>query len=363
MDAFAPQQASDIREVSPESASRFVVPQESASLVPEQSLASSELRSLYESTQIAAVLLDGSMRIRAYTPAATTIFHLTPGDRGRPLREIAYRLSDIDLPADVRRVLEERKAFERPVRMQDGKIVYLMRIAPCRIADAEEGVSIAFVNVSSVVAVEEQQRILVAELNHRVRNMLQVVIGLANQTVHRSEDLQQFSKAFFGRMQALGRAYELLSRDGWQKVPIGELVRTQLAPFASEGNRYESRGEPCVLTANAALSLGLVLYELATNATKYGALSVPAGRVEIEWQLVGAEDARREFILRWKEIGGPVVKPPTRQGFGSELVQRQLKYELNGTAEMAFNEDGLTVTLAVPAEEAVETVAGQRGGW
>jgi len=363
MDAIAPEQGMEtLSDRPPENESRLIAQRESAAPVDEQPPFAPVLHRLYESAQIAAVLLDRSMRIRAYTPHATAIFDLTRSEEGRPIGEIAHRLEDIDLCTEIRRTLGGRRAFERPVRLRDGNVVYLMRIVPCRSESGEDCVSVTFVNVTSVVAVEEQQRILVAELNHRVRNMLQVVIGLANQTVHRSENLQQFSKAFFGRMEALGRAYELLSRDGWHKVPIGELVRTQVAPFASEGSRYTSRGEPCVLTANAALSLGMVMYELATNSTKYGALSVPTGRVEIEWQLTGAEGERQEFIFRWKESGGPVVKPPTRQGFGSELMQRQLKYELNGRAEMIFNEDGLAVTLAVPAEEALEISESPRGG-
>jgi two-component system, chemotaxis family, CheB/CheR fusion protein len=179
-------------------------------------------------------------------------------------------------------------------------------------------------------------------------------MGLANQSIHKSEDLEQFGKSFFGRMQALARAYELLSRDGWHKVPVAELLQTQLTPFATEGGRYSMSGENLVLKSNAALALGLVLYELATNATKYGALSVPMGQINISWGLESTGDQRRNFLLRWKERGGPVVKTPTRHGFGTELMQRQLKYELNGSSAMDFSEEGLVVTLTIPAQEAVE---------
>ena len=199
-----------------------------------------------------------------------------------------------------------------------------------------------------------QERVLIAELNHRVRNMLQVVVGLARQTLHRSESLDQFEKAFFGRMQALARAYELLSRDGWHKVPISDLLDTQLSPFLAEGGRSTSEGERVSLTPNAALSLGLVLYEFATNSTKYGALSVPTGHVHVSWRIDLGSDGEQELVLCWRESGGPAVKSPTRRGFGSELVQRQLKYELNGTATMDFAASGLIITLTIPAREAVE---------
>lgn len=209
-------------------------------------------------------------------------------------------------------------------------------------------------HVEQLVGAEAQQRMLVAELNHRVRNMLQVVMGLASQSVHRSHDLQEFEKAFSGRMQALARAYDLLSRDGWRKVPVPDLVRNQLAPFTADSGRYRTTGDAFTMTANGALSLGLVLYELATNATKYGALSLPTGHVRIEWTLESQRASKPEFVLRWEEIGGPTVESPTRHGFGTELVQRQLKYELNGNADMDFRKEGLVVTMRIPAKEALE---------
>jgi two-component system CheB/CheR fusion protein len=205
------------------------------------------------------------------------------------------------------------------------------------------------------VAAEEQQRLLVAELNHRVRNMLQVVIGLSSQTLRRSSNLEEYEGSFMGRMQALARAYELLSRDGWHSVPIAELLRSQLAPFTGgEGRRYTAQGDDVVLVASAALSIGLVVYELATNATKYGALSVPGGHVDISWQFIGSNGGKPHLVLQWNEHGGPPVKQPTRHGFGSELVQRQLRYELNGQASLDYAESGLRVTMTIPASDAIQ---------
>ncbi len=205
----------------------------------------------------------------------------------------------------------------------------------------------------NLMASEEQQRLLVAELNHRVRNMLQVVIGLAHQTLRRAQSLQDFEQSFMGRILALARAYELLSNERCNNVPMSQLLATQLGPFANEGRRYTGNGEHVVIASSAALSLGLVLYELATNATKYGALSTAEGRVDVSWRLATGEDGRDEFLLLWRESGGPPVHPPDRCGFGTELVQRQLHYELNGTASMDFEPDGLCVTLAIPAQYVV----------
>jgi two-component system CheB/CheR fusion protein len=331
---------------------------ELAAKIEQLDRANGDLRNLFDSTQIATVFLDRFMVIRSYTPAVTSIFNLIPGDRGRPITDIAHQLENVNISDEVRRVLDERKPFERSVRVRDSKRFYLMRVLPYRADDEHiDGALITFVNVSEVVAAEEHQRMLVGELNHRVRNMLQVVIGLANQTLHRSEDLKQFEKSFMGRMQALARAYELVSRDGWHKVHIAELLHTQLGPFATEKGRYTAEGEPLLLSANAALALGLVLYELATNATKFGALTVPTGRIRVSW-ILRQQGEQQVLVFHWMERGGPKVTPPTRHGFGSELVQRQLRYELNGKAAMEFSEAGLEVTVEVPAGGVV--VADQR---
>ncbi len=313
-----------------------------------------DLRNLFESTQIATVFLDRHLIIRSYTPAVTGIFNLIPSDRGRPITDIAHQLEDVDLAHDIRRVLDEHTPLEHPVRLRGGKVFHLMRILPYRTTDdLMDGVLITFVNVTEVVAAEEQQRMLVSELNHRVRNMLQVVIGLANQTLHRSTDMKQFEKSFMGRVQSLARAYELVSRGGWHRVSVAELLDAQLAPFAPEGGRYRAEGEPVLLTASAALAFGLVLYELATNATKYGALSVPSGHIELAWRLKAQDGATPALVFSWRERGGPPVTEPTRRGFGSELLQRQLRYELNGQATMEFLEEGLQVTVEIPASGAV----------
>lgn len=265
---------------------------------------------------------------------------------------------DVDLAHDVRRVLDEQTPIERLVRMRSGKVFHLMRILPYRTADEHtDGVLVTFVNVTDIVAAEEQLRTLVSELNHRVRNMLQVVIGLANQTMSRSTDLQQFEKAFMGRMQSLARAYELLSRGGWREVSVADLLNSQLASFAAEGNRYTVQGEKVMLTANAALALGLVLYELATNATKYGALSVPDGHVDISWRLERKGDKDPVLVFSWRERDGPAVSEPARRGFGTELLQRQLRYELSGNATMDFHQDGLRVMLEIPVRGSVAAVA------
>ena len=199
----------------------------------------------------------------------------------------------------------------------------------------------------------EQQRVLVAELNHRVRNMLQVVIGIANQTLKRSADLKEFEQGFMGRMQALARAYELLSRDGWRRISLPELMRVQLGACVGEESRCSLDGEDIDLPPNAALALGLVVHELATNATKYGAFANKEGRVSVKWELDGTSADTPQLVLHWIERGGPEVFEPQHTGFGAELLRRQLRHELAGDARIEFRQEGLEVTLTLPVRDAI----------
>jgi two-component sensor histidine kinase/chemotaxis methyl-accepting protein methylase len=316
-----------------------------ASKIEELNRANQELRTLCESAQIGSLLLDRCMVVRNYTPSIATIFNLAATDRGRPLTDFAHQIEDVDLLGDIQQVLQRAAPLERAVRLRERKVFHLMRILPYRNASDEiDGVLVTFVNVTNVAMAEEQQRLMVAELNHRVRNMLQVVISLANQTLQRSGDLLVFERAFMGRMQALSRAYQLLSRDSRQSASIKELLQTQLEPFAAE-RRYSALGENFILTPEATVPLALIIYELGTNAIKYGALSVAEGYVDVSWAL----SAGNGLVLNWIERNGPLVKEPTHRGFGSQLLQRQLSYELSGTVAMEFDPGGLRVRIDLPA--------------
>jgi two-component system, chemotaxis family, CheB/CheR fusion protein len=219
---------------------------------------------------------------------------------------------------------------------------------PHPIGDASE-------NAAEALHSAEQHRVLVAELNHRVRNMLQVVIGIANQTLKRSADLQEFERGFMGRMQALASAYELLSREGWRRISLRELMRAQLGAFVGDEPRCSLEGEDIDLSPNAALALGLVFYELATNATKYGAFSRKEGRVSVKWALNAGVGDQPQLMLHWVERGGPPVVEPQHTGFGTDLVRRQLQHELAGDARVEFREEGLEVTLTLPLRGAIES--------
>jgi two-component system CheB/CheR fusion protein len=320
--------------------------------------ANADLRNLFNSTEIATIFLDRTLSIRSFTPAATAIFTLVPGDRGRKLTDFASRLSEINLPAELAVVLANERMTERRVMAPESEIHYLMRILPYRDATgAVDGLVLTFLDVTKVVE-GEVLGTLVDELNHRVRNMLQVVVSVAAHTLRRSETLAEFGTTFSGRIKALARAHELVSLGGWTDVSLQELAMKELRPYAAGTDRIVLRGPAVRLQPKAALPLCMVLHELATNAAKHGALSTDAGIVTLAWELTGEGEAAR-LILRWAETQGPrITAPPERRGFGSQLMERLLKHDLAGSIVFELPPGGLSATLSLPGA----VLAGTRRG-
>jgi two-component system CheB/CheR fusion protein len=186
---------------------------------------------------------------------------------------------------------------------------------------------------------EEQQKLLTKELAHRIKNSMAVIQSIARQTLRDAP--KPVAKAFTGRIQSLAAAHEILIQKGWSDASLKELARLQLA--VAQG-RVGLGGPDVTLPPILATSLGLVLHELLTNATKYGALSVPGGVVELSWNATG-HNGQRRVLLTWKERGGPPVIAPDRQGFGSTLIERSLP---GATVERRFEREGLVCTIDLP---------------
>ena len=322
--------------------------------VEELDHANADVRNLFESTEIATIFLDRHLVIRSFTPAAKGIFDLVATDRGRSLTSFSSHLDNVDFRKDAQQVLDARIPVERRVTAHKGIAHYLMRILPYRtIEDAVDGVVITFFDITKVVE-GELLGTLVDELNHRVRNMLQIVSAIASHTLRRSLTLDEFSATFTGRIKALAVAHELVSRSGWRDVPLLDLIEKELRPYAAGADRVATQGPPVCLKPNAALSLGMILHEMATNAAKHGALSVDIGRVSVNWQREDV-DGEEHLVLRWQESGGPkVTAAPERRGFGSDLMERQLQYDLKGKLHVDFDEAGLRVMIAVPVDVIAE---------
>jgi two-component system CheB/CheR fusion protein len=308
-----------------------------------------DLRNLFDSTKVATVFLDSFLVIRSFTPEIANIYNLIPSDVGRPLTDIVSRLTYMTLRQDVQAVLSTLQPLEKRVQRADDSAHYLMRILPYRTPDSHvDGSLITFVDVTSIVRAEQHQRLLVDELNHRVKNMLTVVISLAKNTVRRATTLEGFQEVFLGRIHALTAAYALLSREGWSPIPLREILAGELQPFTSGDRPNVVLSGPLVLLQpRAALALGMAVHELTTNAAKYGALSVPEGNIEVTWNVEVRADLEW-LVLKWVERNGPPVAPPVHRGFGMTLIERGFAHDVSGEAEVEFAKDGVVATLRAP---------------
>lgn len=198
---------------------------------------------------------------------------------------------------------------------------------------------------------EQQESIrnsLVRELNHRVKNTLANVLSIIALTRRRTKSLDDFADGLDGRIRALSATHDLLTQSEWGATPMRAVLEAELKPYVSQSDAaLEIKGPVVELAPNDALTMGLAIHELATNAAKYGAFSTPNGRVSISWKLVEANLA----MLEWKELGGPPVKAPEGRGFGTELIERVVAHELKHPVKLEFPADGVRCTLSVPVRQ------------
>jgi two-component sensor histidine kinase len=193
---------------------------------------------------------------------------------------------------------------------------------------------------------QEEREILLAELNHRVKNIFAVIRSLAAQG-RGGPEVERYKAVFLARLDALVAAHTLALESRWSSIDLAELVARTLKPYLGERpGAVETGGDPVRLEASRALSVSLVLHELATNAAKYGALSKPEGRVRVTWRLDGDRDPR--VRLAWEERDGPNVSPPEEIGFGTRLIERVFSYELGGDAKLEFRPTGLRLEGWLP---------------
>jgi PAS domain S-box-containing protein len=192
---------------------------------------------------------------------------------------------------------------------------------------------------------EERQRLLINELNHRVKNMLATVQAIAFQTLKGELPLADARQRFEARLMALSRAHSLVTAQNWEGSSLERVVTDATEYLSEDHSRFEIAGDPVWLSPRAALALALAFHELSTNAAKYGALSNETGTVSIGWRTEGGR-----LRIEWKERGGPPVAEPARRGFGSRLIERGLDADLAGSARLAFDPDGLCCTIEASLE-------------
>lgn len=192
---------------------------------------------------------------------------------------------------------------------------------------------------------------LTRELNHRVKNTLANVLSIIALTRRRADGLDDFAESLSARIRALSATHDLLSESDWKNAPIDQIVHSELAPYMEgSDNHVEMSGPEISLAPNDALSLGLAIHELATNAAKYGALSAPYGRIHVRWNRLSPEVAE----LHWREEGGPPVCQPEKRGFGRDLIEKIVAHELRSEVDLQFKPGGVECTLQIPIRHATE---------
>jgi len=226
-----------------------------------------------------------------------------------------------------------------PVHADDGHLLYVVRVVQ---------------DITERKAAERRQKLLIDELNHRVKNTLATVQSLASQTARGAPTPAAFREGFEGRLIALSKAHDQLTVHHWESADLRDLISASLAPYTGAGpERVVLRGEDLVLRPRAVLTLAMTFHELTTNAAKYGALSVPGGCIEIHWQSVqGGGDGRPSMRIDWIEQGGPPATEPLKRGFGSKLIEGSIAAELGGSARLAFEPGGLRCEIVFPLDAA-----------
>jgi PAS domain S-box-containing protein len=326
---------------------------------------------IYEQSPDAMVVVDEICRIERVNLRAEALFgHSRERMLGQPLEML------------VPERLRERHLVHRDEYMKSPKVLPMglhmpifgrradgsefpadIMLSPIKI-DQRQLVLAVVRDITERKRAEAHLQLLMRELNHRAKNMLSLVQAIARQTATCAPE--DFLDTFTERIQALAANQNLLIRNEWQGVNVEDLVHAQLAHFADlVGSRIVVHGPKLRLNAAAAQAIGLALHELATNAGKYGALSTDAGRVDVRWQL-----DHNTFAISWAESGGPAVRRPERQGFGSTVIDSMARQTVGGDVQLDYALPGLVWRLICPPGNAVECLgeaspssgAPQRGG-
>lgn len=212
-------------------------------------------------------------------------------------------------------------------------------------------------DITEQKAAEERQALLMAELDHRVRNILASIQSMASLTGLSAANKEEYARALEGRIAAMARTHGLLTRTRWRGASLERLLRDELEPYAKEGEAVLLDGEvDCMLGPKEAVNFALVVHELATNAAKYGALSAPGGRVRVTWR-VEPGDGNSLLRLEWREEGGPPVEPPKRRGFGSRLVETALAGNDGASVALSFPPEGVRCAITMPLRRLMNSCA------
>jgi PAS domain S-box-containing protein len=291
-----------------------------------------------------------------WTPELAAIFGVEPGTV-KSYADFRDRVH----PDDIERVEADRDAairrrdqlnLEFRIIRSDGEVRWILAMGGALYDEATGKPTRVLGNnldITERKLAEERQRVLVAELDHRVKNALATVSSVVSQTAVRNGSVGNFVAALDGRIRSMATTHELLSTSRWRGVSLKEIIQRELAPYATPNN-VEINGPEIVLRAEAGQAMAMVLHELTTNAAKYGALSTGNGRVSIRWDEQPNGHSRSCLVFEWQEIGGPLVEAPGNPSYGTTTIRDLIPYEFGGTVDLVLALDGVRCRLELPAD-------------
>lgn len=305
------------------------------------------LAAIVDSSDDAIISIDLQGTITSWNKSAERLFGYTFSEAvGKPITMLIPR----DRQGEKRALLEHINRGERidhyeTVRQRkDGILIEIsLTVSPVRNAKGEIiGASKIARDITERKRREAQLLILAREAEHRAKNMLSIV--LATVQLSHANTAHELKRAIEGRIQALANVAEFFAESRWKGADLHTLVTQQLSPFCQQGlTLCRVEGSSLMLEPNTAQAIAMTLHELATNAAKYGALSVPDGHLHVEWSLI----ENNQVVLRWTETGGPPVEPPTREGFGTQLMKAMIGSQLQGRMTFDWRAEGLACEISV----------------
>jgi PAS domain S-box-containing protein len=312
-----------------------------------------------EETRMPMVFMDAKEPDNPIIFANDSFLRLTGYEReevlGHSFNFLMARGTDPDVLALVEAAFEvcDDHSSEVRYRRKDGSEFWAaLFISPVRDESGDVVEHFAsFIDLTKHKEEQAQSRMLIDELNHRVKNTLTTVQSIVSQALRHASDPEVIRESIESRLFALSRSHDLLTRENWESAGLHDVVDAAMEPFGVANGRSERflvTGANVRFPPKAALALGIAFHELATNAVKYGAFSGDTGCVRIAWTIEPGPKGDR-LILTWREENGPLVLPPARKGFGSRVIERGLALELDGTTHLDYRADGAVCTIDIPA--------------
>lgn len=310
------------------------------------------LAAVVASTGDAVLSMDLSGKIRTWNAAAQRIFGFSADEAiGQPASIVVPEDKALEREGIYAEIKAGRTvSMETVRRTKTGQLLDVsINVAPLRAADGKViGICSVVHDISNIRQREEHAQLLLRELAHRTKNQLGIINGMARETARHSPNLEDFAARFGSRIQGLAKSQDLLLQKDWNGAFLADLVDAQLQPFVgSRSGRIKSDGPNVFLMPEAVHNVGMVLHELATNASKYGALSVPAGRVHIEWAIEAAHNGC--LRLSWRERNGPIISRPRTKGFGQVVIETMISRSLDANVTIEYPPDGFVWSAVLPS--------------